>query len=335
MITLAIDAMSGDNGVETTVAAAVDVAHRLQDIRLILVGDTALIDAALKDAGAVASDRLYIRAASQVVTMDEAPAIALRKKKDSSMRVAINLVRDGEANACVSAGNTGALIATARFVLKTIKGIERPAICSALPKIDGYTYMLDLGANVECSPELLFQFGLMGSVLVQCLDGNTRPSIGLLNIGVEDIKGNDTIKAAASLFRKSKLNYHGYVEADEIYTGDVDLIVCDGFVGNVSLKTAEGVSRMIINAMREEFKRTALTKGAALLAKPVLEALKSRLDHRRYNGASFLGIKGAVIKSHGSADALAFSAAIERAYDIAKQGLVQQIEHVFTQLKHL
>jgi glycerol-3-phosphate acyltransferase PlsX len=274
-----------------------------------------------------------VRGASEVVEMDDAPAYALRKKKDSSMRVAINLVSDGEADACVSAGNTGALMATARFVLKTIPGIERPAICGSLPKLHGHTHMLDLGANIDSPSEILFQFGLMGSLLIHCLGGPPNPSVGLLNIGVEEMKGNDTIKAAAELFRESDLNYKGFVEPDEIYIGDTDLIVCDGFVGNIALKASEGVAQMIMSTLKEEFNRSVLTKTAGLVAKPVLNSIKTRLDHRRYNGASLLGLRGTVVKSHGGVDSLGFQHAIEVALEEARKNLVTQIENALTALQ--
>jgi glycerol-3-phosphate acyltransferase PlsX len=243
--------------------------------------------------------------------MDEPPAQALRAKKDSSMRVAVNLVKTGEASACVSAGNTGALMATARFVLKTLPGIDRPAIMTALPTIAGHVHVLDLGANVDCTPEQLLQFGIMGSILVTTTEGTERPSVRLLNVGGEDIKGNETVKKAAELLRQSKVNYCGYIEGDEIYTGTMDVVVCDGFVGNVALKTSEGLAQMVSHIMKQEFRRTAWTRLAGLVAMPVLRAFRRRLDHRRYNGASLVGLSGIVIKSHGSADVLAFGHAIE------------------------
>ena len=330
MITLSIDAMGGDRGLSATIPAALEIVARHSRVRLILVGDARRIERRLEAAGAGGHARLEVAGASEIVEMDDSPAFALRKKKDSSMRVAINLVQDGRADACVSSGNTGALLATARFVLKTIPGIDRPAICASLPRMDGQTYVLDLGANVDSPPEILLQFGLMGSLLVNCLEGEANPTVGLLNIGVEDIKGNDTIKAAAKLFKHSALNYVGYIEADDIYAGDTDLVVCDGFVGNVALKATEGAAQMIMGAIREEFGRSVATRASGLLAKPVLGAIRQRLDHRRYNGASLLGLKGSVVKSHGSADAMAFRCAVEVGIKEVSKGLVRKIENALT-----
>lgn len=332
MLTLAIDAMGGDLGLDATVPAALDILARHAQVQLILVGDERRIGARLKDAGGAQNARLDIVNAAQVVGMDEAPAAALRQKKNSSMRVAINLVKDGRADACVSSGNTGALLATARFVLKTIPGIDRPAICASLPRVGGRTYVLDLGANIGSPPAILMQFGLMGAQLINCLDGNARPRVGLLNIGVEDIKGNETIKAAAELFKRSRLNYVGYLEANDIYTGDADLVVCDGFAGNVALKATEGAAQMIIGAIREEFARNAVTRLAGLAARPVLDAIRRRLDHRRYNGASFLGLKGSVVKSHGSADATSFRYAVEAGIKEVNKNLVSSIENALAEL---
>ncbi len=326
MITLSIDAMSGDHGLDITVPAAMDILKETRDIHLILVGDVRKIEGRVARLGLSDDRRLSIQESSEVVQMTDSPAHALRKKHDSSMRVAINLVREGRADACVSAGNTGALMATARFVLKTVPGIDRPAICARLPRVQGHTYMLDLGANVDSPPQILFQFGLMGSLLVKCLDAKSTPSVGLLNIGVEEIKGNEIIKEAAVLFRDSRLNYTGFVEADEIYIGNTDLIVCDGFVGNVALKASEGVAQMITDMVKVEFTRNIMVKSTALLAKPVLSRIKQRLDHRRYDGASFLGLKGTVVKSHGGTDRVGFKHAIEVAMGEAKGQLVKQIE---------
>lgn len=245
--------------------------------------------------------------------MDEAPAQALRTKKSSSMRLALDLVKQGEARAAVSAGNTGALMATARFVLKTLPGIDRPAIVQTLPALRGHTHVLDLGANVDCTPEQLVQFAVMGSIMVTALEGTPRPRVALLNVGQEDIKGNDTVKKAAELLRASHVNYVGYAEGNDIYTGDLDVVVCDGFVGNIALKASEGLARMIWYFMRREFTRSWLTRFAGLIAQPALRALGQRLDARRYNGATFIGLNGTVIKSHGSADALAFEHAIMEA----------------------
>jgi len=258
--------------------------------------------------------------------MDEPPAQALRYKKDSSMRVAVNLVKSGAAHACVSAGNTGALMATSRYVLKTLPGIDRPAIATVLPNMrGGWTYVLDLGANVDCTPEQLMQFGVMGAMLVAAVEHKERPTVGLLNIGVEDIKGNETVKRAGELLRDSGLNFHGNVEGDDIFKGTTDVVVCDGFVGNSVLKASEGVATMIVAFLRQEFSRNPLRKLAALAAWPVLRAMRQRMDPGRYNGASLLGLRGVVIKSHGSADAFAFGKALERAVAEVRNDVIQRI----------
>jgi glycerol-3-phosphate acyltransferase PlsX len=258
--------------------------------------------------------------------MDEPPAQAMRYKKDSSMRVAVNLVKSGAAHACVSAGNTGALMAISRFVLKTLPGIDRPAIATVLPNMKGgYTTVLDLGANVDCTPEQLMQFGVMGAMLVAAMEHSERPSVGLLNIGVEDIKGNETVKRAADLLRTSGLNFHGNVEGDDIYKGTTDVVVCDGFVGNALLKASEGVATMIVGFLRQEFKRNPWNMLTAMMAKPVRNALRERMDPAKYNGASLLGLRGIVIKSHGSADARAFGYALERAVDEVRNDVPQRI----------
>ena len=264
--------------------------------------------------------------------MDESPALALRGKKNSSMRVALDLVKNGVAQACVSAGNTGALIATSRFVLKTLPGIDRPALAVVLPTIRGHTYVLDLGANVDCSAEHLLQFGVMGATLVATVENKDRPSIGLLNIGEEEIKGNEVVKQAAELLRDSGLNFYGNIEGNDIYKGTTDVVVCDGFVGNVALKTSEGVAQMLSTYLREEFKRNLLTKFAGLVALPVIKAFKRRVDHRRYNGASLLGLRGIVIKSHGSADSHAFRFAIARAVDEVRGGMLGRMSEGVAQL---
>lgn len=333
MITIAIDAMGGDHGLSTTVPASIDIVQSIPDVKLILVGDQAALESALESANGLSAERLSLHPSTQVVSMDEHPAAALRKKKDSSMRLAINLVRDGAADACVSAGNTGALMATARFVLRTIPGIDRPAICANLPRVKGSTHMLDLGANVDTPPEILLQFGVMGSQLVKCLHGKPSPTVGLLNIGVEEIKGNDSIKATAELFKKSTLNYVGFVEADEIYLGDTDIVVCDGVLGNVALKASEGVAQMIMTVIKNEFMRNTLTKAAGIVAKPVMGSIKSRLDHRRYNGASLLGLNGTVVKSHGGTDAVGFRHAVEVAIEEARKHLVTQIQNALPEVQ--
>lgn len=327
-ITIAIDAMGGDHGPKVTVPAAVAYLRKNPDDTIVLVGLADAIEAELRLIK-VPGARLRIHAASEVVGMDESPQLALRGKKDSSMRVAINLVKNGEAGACVSAGNTGALMATARYVLKTLPGIDRPAIASYLPTIKGQVCMLDLGANVDCTADHLLQFALMGSALVTVLEHKEKPTIGLLNIGSEDIKGNEVVKQAAALLRKSDLNFYGNIEGNDIFKGVTDVVVCDGFVGNVSLKTTEGLAHMIRIFLTEEFKRNIFTKMAGLIAMPVLNGFKRRVDSRRYNGASFLGLKGIVLKSHGSADEFAFLCAIERAAEEARGGMLHHItEHI-------
>ena len=318
--------MGGDHGPHVTVPAALEFRREHADVDIVLVGLSDAIEAELALHGAAAGAGLRVRHAAQVVAMDEPPAQAMRLKKDSSMRVAVNLVKAGEAHACVSAGNTGALMAISRFVLKTLPAIDRPAIASGVPnQLGGYTYILDLGANVDCTPEQLMQFGVMGAMLVAAVDHKERPSVGLLNIGVEDIKGNDSVKQAAELLRASGLNFHGNVEADDIYKGTVDVVVCDGFVGNSVLKASEGVAKMIVAFLRQEFSRNPWRKLSALIAMPVLKALRARMDPGNYNGASLLGLKGVVIKSHGSADVHAFGQALRRAVDAVRNDVVRRI----------
>ena len=324
-ITVAIDCMGGDHGPHVTVPAALAFQKSAPSVDLVLVGLKDAIESELRSRGAEPGPRLRVHHASQVVTMEEPAASALRSKKDSSMRVAVNLVKAGEAHACVSAGNTGALMAVSRFVLKTLPGIDRPAICSVLPTMSGRTYVLDLGANVDCGPEHLLQFGIMGACLAAGAEHKENPSVGLLNIGVEDIKGNEMVKQAADLLRGSGLNFFGNVEGDDIYKGTTDVVVCDGFVGNIALKSSEGVAQMIAGFLREEFKRTLFNRFAAFVALPVIGAFRKRMDHRRYNGASLLGLKGIVIKSHGSADAFAFEQALGRAVEEVRNGVPQRI----------
>lgn len=324
-VTVAIDCMGGDHGPHVTVPAALAGLAARGEVNIILVGLHDAIAAELQARGVSPGPRLRIHHASEVVGMDEPMASALRGKRDSSMRVALNLVKSGEAQACVSAGNTGALMAISRFVLKMLPGIERPPIATVLPTVKGHVTVLDLGANVDCSPHDLLQFGIMGATLVSAIEHRERPSVGLLNIGEEDIKGNDLVKRAGELLRGSGLNFHGNVEGDDIYKGTTDVVVCDGFVGNVALKTSEGLAQMLAAFLREEFSRNALTKISALIAQPVLKAFKRRVDHRRYNGASLLGLRGIVIKSHGSADALAFEHAIYRAIDTVQSGVLRRI----------
>ncbi|KTD82308.1 phosphate acyltransferase PlsX [Legionella waltersii] len=313
-ITIAIDAMGGDHGLEVVIPACVRAAKQNANLKLLLVGVQDKINAMLKKQGVSTSSQFTIIHASEVVTMDELPSHALRNKKDSSMRVAINLVKEGRAQACVSAGNTGALMATARYVLKTLPGIDRPAIISALPTINGKTRVIDLGANVDSCAEHLFQFAVMGSALIQAVEGKQKPKIGLLNIGVEEIKGNDQVKRTAHMLAEcTVMNYVGYVEGDCFYLGDVDLVVCDGFVGNVALKASEGLAKLLLSVLKEAFSRNFFTKISGLLATPALKHLKNRLDPSRYNGASLLGLNGIVVKSHGGANEFGFQNAIQQA----------------------
>ena len=324
-VTIAIDCMGGDHGPAVTVPAALSFLRSHADANVILVGREEAIQPLLGTAQSEFGARLKLRPASEVVTMDDPPAIAMRTKKDSSMRVVMDLVKAGEANAAVSAGNTGALMAISRFVLKTLPGVDRPAIATVLPSMRGHTYVLDLGANVDCSAEHLLQFGVMGSSLVAAIEHKERPSVGLLNIGEEAIKGNDVVKEAADLLRASGLNFYGNVEGDDIYEGTVDVVVCDGFVGNVALKTSEGLAQMLGAMLKEEFSRSLLTKLMAAVALPVLKRFKQRVDHRLNNGAPLLGLRGVVLKSHGSADVLAFSTALARAAEAASNRLIERI----------
>ena len=326
--------MGGDHGLSVTVPAALDFLKQVDDARLLLVGQKDAIDQALAKSRTVDATRIEVRHASEVVAMDDPPAAALRGKRDSSMRVAIELVKSGDADACVSAGNTGALMAISRFVLKMQPGIDRPAIATQLPnQTGGTTTMLDLGANVDCEPRHLLQFAVMGAALVTALEGKERPTVGLLNIGEEVIKGNDTVKQAGELLRESTLDFRGNVEGNDIYEGTTDVVVCDGFVGNIALKTSEGLARMLGGFIREEYKRHVFTRLMALLSLPVLMRFRKRLDHRRYNGASLVGLRGVVIKSHGSADAYAFEFALRRAYDAVRNGLVQRIEQALPRIQ--
>ena len=326
---IALDAMGGDFGPEVVIPAAAKVLSRRNQLRIILVGDEAALRACAQRHHIKLDDKLSIQHASEVVGMSDEPALAMRKKKDSSMRVAINLVHDGKADAIVSAGNTGALMATAKFVLKTLPGIDRPAICTTIPSKDGHTHMLDLGANVDCTAEHLFQFAVMGSVMTEAIDNIKEPRIGLLNIGSEAMKGNAQVKAADEYLVDAPLNYIGFVEGDDIYSDKVDVVVCDGFVGNISLKTAEGVARLIGYYMRQEFKKGVFNKLAGLIALPVLKAFRKRIDPRAYNGASLLGLRGIVIKSHGGADVNAYANAIEIALVEVNQSVPKQIqEHI-------
>lgn len=324
-ITVAIDAMGGDHGAHVTVPAALRFLDDHPEVNVVLVGLPDVIAAELAACKAAVGTRLRIHPASQVVLMDESPQSALKNKKDSSMRVAINLVKSGEAHACVSAGNTGALMATARFVLKTIVGIERPAIAKLLPTQRGETCVLDLGANVDSTPQQLLQFAVMGASLVGAMQHKENPSVGLLNIGSEDIKGNEIVKEASELLKNAGLNFYGNVEGNDIYKGTVDVVACDGFTGNVALKASEGLAKMLIEFLREEFKRTWWTKILALCALPVLSRFKKRMDPRRFNGATLLGLRGIVVKSHGGADEIAFLWALRQAEEEVRAGVIQRI----------
>ncbi len=331
-VTVAIDCMGGDHGPQVTVPAALEALERDSTCSVVLVGLQEKIAAQLERCRARPGPRLRVQHASEVVAMDEQPAVALRTKKDSSIRVAVDLLKSGEAQAVVSAGNTGALMAISRFVLKTLPGIDRPAIATVLPTLKGETYVLDLGANVDCTAEHLLQFAIMGSELVACVESRDRPTVGLLNIGEEDIKGTEVVKQAAELLRASELNFYGNVEGHDIYKGTTDVVVCDGFVGNVALKTSEGLAQMLNTYLREEFGRSWATKLAGLVAMPVLKAFKRRVDHRRYNGASLLGLRGVVVKSHGSADAFAFRFAVQRAVEEARTGV---LAHITDRMSHI
>jgi glycerol-3-phosphate acyltransferase PlsX len=314
--TVAIDAMGGDFGPEVTVAAALRALSAHSQLKLILVGDLSSLERVLAAQNAQVSNRLVLHHASQQVSMDELPSQALRTKKDSSMRVAINLVKEGAAQACVSAGNTGALMATARFVLKTLPGVDRPAIIAAFPTaVEGKVVrMLDLGANVDSCADHLYQFAIMGSLLVSAIDGIASPKVALLNIGQEEIKGNDQVKQTAQLLSESAaIHYYGYIEGDKIFSGNVDVIVCDGFVGNVSLKSMEGIAKLIGRITKEAFKRNWFSSLMGLIAYPVMRQVKKRIDPARHNGASLLGLQGIVVKSHGGADIVAFTQAIHQA----------------------
>lgn len=324
MITIAVDCMGGDHGPRVTLPACRNFLDHHADVQLLLVG--------LPDSlSAFSHLRATIVPASEVVGMDDPLEVALRRKKDSSMRVAIQQVKDGVAQAVVSAGNTAALMAISRYLLKTLDGIDRPAIAGQIPNAKGHaTTVLDMGANVDCSAEHLLQFAMMGSALVSVLSGNDNPTVGLLNIGEEAIKGNEVIKKAGELLRSAAkagdLNFYGNVEGNDIFKGTADIVVCDGFVGNVALKASEGLATMIVDFLKMEFSRNIFTKMAAIAAYPIISALKKRMDHRRYNGGALLGLRGLVFKSHGSADELAFEYALARAYDAARNNLLDRVQ---------
>ncbi len=330
-ITVAIDCMGGDHGPHVTVPAALNFLKSNSDVDVVLVGLRDAIEAELKARGSRSSPRLRVHHASEVVLMDESPALALRNKKDSSIRVAVELVKNGEAQACVSAGNTGALMAVSRFVLKMLPGIDRPAIIAALPSVRGTTYVLDLGANVDCGAEHLLQFAIMGATLVAAVEHKDRPSVGLLNIGEEDIKGNEVVKEAAEMLRQSGLNFIGNIEGDGIYKGEADAVVCNGFVGNVMLKASEGMVQMVRSFIRQEFMRSVLARLAGVIVMPAIYAFRKRLDPRRFNGATLLGLRGIVVKSHGSADVFGFERAIERAMEEVRNEVLHRLMRRFGQ----
>lgn len=333
MYTIAVDAMGGDSGPRVIVPAVVSYLRENKNIRILLVGDKPKIMEHLKLLNAQEDEQLQIHHASETVTMDEEPGHALRFKKDSSMRVVINLVKEGFAQACVSAGNTGALMAIARFVLKTVEGIDRPAIISRLPTLKGDCHVLDLGANVDCTTDFLFQFALMGSVLSAANLDIEKPKVALLNIGAEEIKGNEQVRAASKRLSTCKeINYVGFVEGDDIYKGTVDVIVCDGFVGNIALKTSEGLAKLLGQALKNTFTLNWRTKIIALFAKPLIQKVSQHYDPRRYNGASLIGLKGIVIKSHGSADIFAFKTALTEAEKEIEKNIPQLIETKLSKL---
>jgi phosphate acyltransferase len=329
---IAVDAMGGDHGPSVTVPASLDFLAANPQTELLLVGLKEPLEAELARACPGGHPRLTLVLVTQVVGMDEDVRTAIRTKKNSSMRVAIDLVKEGRAQACVSAGNTGALMGTAKFVLKMLPGIDRPAICAVLPTRKGQVYALDLGANADCTPEHLVQFAIMGATLVRAVEGKDNPTVGLLNIGSEEIKGNDVVKKAGEMLRQSPVNFHGNVEGDDIYEGTTDVVVCDGFVGNVALKTSEGLAKMLGDFLKEEYTRSLLSRLAALVSMPVIRRFRRRVDHRRYNGAALLGLRGIVVKSHGSADRLAFATALERANSEASHGLLDRIGEEISRL---
>ena len=331
-LTIALDAMGGDYGPSEIIPAALFSLKKYKQLNLILVGKEETLREELKKHSSLGHERISISHASEIVAMDEPPSQALRSKKESSMRIAIELVRDGHAKACVSAGNTGALMATARFILKMLPGMDRPAICTTLPGKKGYTHVLDLGANVDSSSEQLFQFAIMGAQLASAVKNKDNPTIALLNIGEENIKGNDRVKQAATLLEESHLNYVGYVEGNNLYTGDVDVIVCDGFVGNVAIKASEGVASFLRYHVNKAFMSNIYSRFAAMIAMPVLKSLESKIDPKRYNGASLLGLRGIVIKSHGGAERVSFATAIDEAIIEVKNNIPERINEKLEQL---
>jgi len=331
-IKVSIDASGGDFGLSVTINAGINALKSYDDLNVIFVGDQTGIEKELQKNSSYSKffDRIDITHATEVINMSDSPSVALRHKKDSSMRVAINLVKNGAADACVSAGNTGALMAIARFVLKTIKGVDRPAIMSAVPTLSGPTHVLDLGANIDSKPSTLLQFGIMGSIAVQNTENIESPSVGLLNVGSEELKGNEKSQETSELFKKSSLNYIGFVEGDDIYKGNIDVIVCDGFEGNIALKASEGVAKMFSYFIKKSFNKNLFTKLIALIAQPVMRDFKSKVNPGKYNGASLLGLKGVVVKSHGNADVDSFLQAIKEAYLEAHAKITDKISTQLT-----
>jgi glycerol-3-phosphate acyltransferase PlsX len=328
-ITIALDMMSGDDGVASSVPGAIQALNKHKDLFLILVGNKTAIENFLpNDIKKLEGTRYNIVHTNELISMQDEVLTAIRSKKQSSMRLSIEAVKQNKANACVSAGNTGALMALSKIILKMLQGIDRPAICGSFPTKDGLTHMLDLGANVQCNSNHLHQFAIMGSALVQSLEISHSPKIGLLNVGSEEFKGNDTIKHSGQLLQKSKLNYAGFVEGDDIFTGNFDLVVTDGFAGNIALKSIEGVANIISHFIRSEFNKNIFTKISAAISYPVMKAVKKKVDPRRYNGASLLGLQGVVVKSHGSADSYAFSRAINTAYYEVKNKILNKITNL-------
>jgi len=328
-ITIALDMMSGDDGVASSVPGAIQALNKHQDLFLILVGNkTAIENFIPNDIKKLENTRYNIIHTNELISMQDEVLTAIRSKKQSSMRLSIEAVNQNKADACVSAGNTGALMALSKIILKMLQGIDRPAICGSFPTKDGLTHMLDLGANVQCNSNHLYQFAIMGSALVQSLEISNSPKIGLLNVGSEEFKGNDTIKHSGQLLQKSKLNYVGFVEGDDIFTGSFDLVVTDGFAGNIALKSIEGVANIISHFIKSEFNKNIFTKISAAISYPVMKAVKKKVDPRRYNGASLLGLQGVVVKSHGSADSYAFSRAINTAYYEVKNQILNKITNL-------
>ena len=331
-IKVSIDASGGAFGFPVTVNAGINALKIYNDLVINFVGDKSGIEKELKNISLSSkfSNRIVITHASEVINMDDSPSVALRHKKDSSMRVAINLVKNGEVDACVSAGNTGALMSIARFVLKTISGVDRPAIMSAVPTLMGPTHVLDLGANIDSKPSTLLQFAIMGSIAVQNTENIDKPSVGLLNVGTEELKGNEKSQETSELLKNSSLNYIGFVEGDDIYKGNVDVIVCDGFEGNIALKASEGVAKMFSFFIKKSFTKNIFTKVVAIIAKPVMKDFRSKVDPGKYNGASLLGLKGVVVKSHGNADVDSFQQAIKEAYLEAHTKITDKISEQLT-----